>query len=121
MTAKEEKLMGKKVSVLGVKYTIEFHETAEDSQLEAGACGYCDNTAKIIVAASRDENCEVIYWDKKTNEILRHELVHAFLYEGGLDACVQNEEQGVSEMFVDWVAIQFPKLFKAYSDLDILD
>ncbi|WP_461218455.1 hypothetical protein [Lapidilactobacillus salsurivasis] len=42
-----------------------------------------------------------------TRKTLRHELIHAFLYESGLDA---NSEWARNEEIVDWIAIQFPKL-----------
>ena len=53
---------------------------------------------------------------KYKNSVKRHELIHAFLYESGLDACswANNEEM------VDWIAIQFPKLFKAFQEVGCL-
>ena len=56
-------------------------------------------------------------------QILRHEIIHAFLSESGLEASgnsfggswAQNEEM------VDWIAIQAPKLFAAFSEVDAID
>jgi hypothetical protein len=52
---------------------------------------------------------------------MRHEILHAFLYESGLRensnkvyAWAENEEM------VDWIAIQFPKIEKIYKELNIL-
>ena len=49
---------------------------------------------------------------------LRHEIVHAFLGESGLsansnetDAWARNEEM------VDWIAIQGPKIWKAWKEV----
>lgn len=51
------------------------------------------------------------------NKVLRHEIIHAFLYESGLwqdsygSKCwAQNEEM------VDWFAIQEPKIHKAFKE-----
>lgn len=60
--------------------------------------------------------------EAKQREIIRHELVHAFLNESGLRynshtpdcAWAQNEEM------VDWFAIQFPKMQKAFEQADAL-
>ena len=49
--------------------------------------------------------------------VLRHEIIHAFLYESGLQnnsACggawAQNEEM------IDWIAIRFSKIQKAFKE-----
>ena len=54
--------------------------------------------------------------------ILRHEIIHAFMYESGLwcnsygvSSWAENEEM------TDWFAIQSPKIFKVYKQLKILD
>ena len=53
---------------------------------------------------------------------LRHEIIHAFFNESGLSdnsfeftgAWAKNEEM------VDWLAIQSPKIFRVFQELDIL-
>jgi hypothetical protein len=53
------------------------------------------------------------YWKK----VLRHELVHAFIYESGLDTCcgwARNEEM------TDWIATQFPKIADCFIEAGIL-
>ena len=57
-------------------------------------------------------------------EILRHELIHAFLYESGLNFSSHTIEDcgwACDEELVDWIAIQFPKIYKIYKKLNILD
>ena len=49
--------------------------------------------------------------------IIRHELIHAFLYESGLDV---NSKWGTDETLVDWIALQFPKMEKAFKEADCL-
>lgn len=107
----------KKINVLGTVYTMCEVAPAEDAKLE-GNDGYTDTSTKVIVVDSMQEN------DPKNKgnlpeykkAVKRHELVHAFLYESGLDACswAPNEE------LVDWIAIQAPKLLKAFNDADAL-
>ena len=52
---------------------------------------------------------------------LRHEVLHAFLFESGL-----SETAGFSgcwatnEEMVDWFAIQSPKIFEVFSELDLI-
>lgn len=51
---------------------------------------------------------------------VRHEVLHAFMIESGLDSNFNHPEYGHDEIFVDWVAIQFPKILVAYSKLGVL-
>ncbi len=115
-----------KINVLGTEYTITFKNDAEvcaDMGICVGECfGYCSSPAKSIVIANLDTmidpepDKEV---QKKVN--LRHEIVHAFLDESGLETnanevpCwAQNEEM------VDWFAIQGPKIYKAWKEAGAL-
>ena len=52
---------------------------------------------------------------------LRHEIIHAFLSESGLQSNFEHSQQfGHEETIVDWFAIQFPKIFKVFQELDIM-
>lgn len=51
---------------------------------------------------------------------VRHEVLHAFMIESGLDSNFNHPEYGHDETFIDWVAIQFPKILVAYSKLGVL-
>ena len=44
--------------------------------------------------------------------VIRHELIHAFLFESGLDAA----SWAMNEEMVDWFALQAPKLMKAFEE-----
>lgn len=47
-------------------------------------------------------------------KVIRHELIHAFIYESGLS----NENKWAeNEELVDWIAIQFPKLKKCFEKI----
>ena len=49
-------------------------------------------------------------------QVIRHELVHAFLFESGLGA----DSWGINEEIVDWIAYQFPKMAEAFGKVDAL-
>ena len=98
------------VNVLGVKYTIKESNKLVDSNLE-NADGYCDFTTKtIIIDTFKDSPGAVKDLDAYRKHVIRHELVHAFLFESGLDSC----SWGRNEEVVDWMACQFPKLLKVF-------
>ena len=48
---------------------------------------------------------------------IRHELVHAFAYESGL---AENSPWAFNEEMTDWIAIQFPKMLKAFETAMVL-
>lgn len=65
--------------------------------------------------AKKDEECEVGEFEVYQKSIIRHEIIHAFMYESGLDANFEHANQfGHEETIIDWIAIQFPKLYKAF-------
>lgn len=114
-----------KVDVLGTIYTIEYRTKEEDEKLKQVA-GYCDYSIKKIVCNKRTEkdkdDLDLSNLGFVDNRILRHEIIHAFIYESGLwcnsfgiSSWADNEEM------TDWFAIQFPKIYKVYAKLGILD
>lgn len=50
-------------------------------------------------------------------KVLRHEIIHAFFGESGLRSCSEYAED---EELVDWIAIQFPKILKAFEQVGAL-
>lgn len=66
---------------------------------------------------SIDSKRDLVAYQRK---VIRHEIIHAFLYESGLDnnslsggAWAKNEEM------VDWLSIQAPKIFKAFREAGV--
>lgn len=110
-----------KVNVLGTEYEIitGVDEDSDSKLAKRGADGYCDNTTKKIVVA-KFEDSDFTQEDLKVYEkdVIRHELVHAFLFESGLDA---SAEWAVNEEIVDWIALQFPKMAKIFNDLNVME
>lgn len=71
-----------KINILGTKYDIRIIDKSEDTRLEesAGICDYTDKT--ILIGKGYDTDLKKpLEALKKT---IRHELVHAFLFESGL-------------------------------------
>lgn len=114
-----------KIEVLGTKYKIEYRNLKDDEKLEEME-GYTDLYQKLIVIGNIEQRDYFKNEPKKKleivkNKILRHEIVHAFLYESGLDT---NSNKSYSwadnEEMVDWIAIQSPKIYEVYRELNIM-
>ena len=106
------------VNVLGTKYTIYTKTTEVDKPYMKDADGVCDYTTKSIYIADLEDGDPLNYGHMPVYErrTVRHELVHAFLFESGLD---HNAEWARNEEIVDWIAIQFPKLAKVYESIRV--
>lgn len=111
-----------KVNILGTEYTILRRTEKEDPKLE-GKDGYTDSSTKEIIVEAFDEDSDskrdLEYYAKA---VIRHEIIHAFLFESGLDICSNNYFGAWSENeeMVDWMAIQFPKILKAFEEVGCL-
>ncbi|MCR8969281.1 hypothetical protein [Facklamia sp. 7083-14-GEN3] len=109
-----------KVNVLGTEYTVIQESDDERGKLsiQSNYDGYCDFTSKTIYISDISEDNGYIKDNllEHRNRTIRHELVHAFLYESGLD---HNSDWARNEEIVDWVAIQFPKLKTMFEEIDI--
>lgn len=103
----------KTVNILGTTYKIEYVKAVDDKNIGEGGDAYCDWTTKrIVLQDPKDADGNLgnmsAYW-KKT---LRHEIIHAFMFESGLaqnslsvGAWAQNEEM------IDWFAFNGPKIY----------
>lgn len=104
-----------KINILGTEYTIEPRNLKYENY-----DGFTDNTNKLIVIRSDNQN-NVGDFDFLQKKQLRHEIIHAFLSESGLQCNWQHMEQfGHDETTVDWFAIQSPKIFEVFKELDLI-
>lgn len=105
------------VSILGQIYTIIERKRADDPKLEFSD-GYCETQSKKIIICDiipeKDTLEKVVEYKK---QVIRHEIIHAFLFESGLD---DNSPWARNEEIVDWIAIQAIKLLRAFSFADCL-
>lgn len=112
-----------KLKILGMVYKVTIKKFDEDEAFKRDSCdGYCNQYRKEIVI------CDVStseMWEHDTpedieaymKETLRHEIVHAFLNESGLQSSTAVYENGWAkfEEMVDWIALQGPKIYNAWS------
>lgn len=103
------------VNILGVPYTIIESDRVKDMNLNH-ADGYCDSsTKKIVIDTFRDEPGSLEDLESYKKKVIRHEIIHAFLFESGLGC----ESWAANEEIVDWIAYQFPKLLDTFESLGI--
>lgn len=116
------------VSVKGAWYAIKKKAYQDDPAFEKeGLSGYCDPMLREIVLLATATHPKLkdeieAFRQEVEKETLRHELVHAFLNECGLQNSThafdgpwsQNEEM------VDWVAIVGPDLLRAWQEAGAL-
>ena len=112
-----------KISVLGTEWTIKFGTKNEYPSL-TDADGYTDSSTKEIViddmkkaegqsdAKGNLQECQKV--------CMRHEIIHAFMEESGLASNFEHKPIGIEETTVDWFAIQSPKIYKVFKDLNLL-
>lgn len=125
---KPSTLTATKVNILGTEYSIHKKTYEEEPCLKENHWGgYCHPLEKEIVLLDLDKTEA---WNKESQtardisikETLRHEIIHAFLNESGLqdNAGQPSGAWSKNEEMVDWFAIQSPKIFKVYEELGIL-
>ena len=109
------------VYILGTKYNIKLISEAEDPMLKTLE-GYTDQTThKIVVKLIEKQGNTVQNVADYAKNIMRHELIHAFLFESGLGACANEIDcWAQNEEMVDWFAYQSPKIFKLFQQLNCL-
>ena len=105
----------KKVNILGVEYSIVFMRDDEPAFIEKNANGWMDSSIKAIIVGIFEPDAgslaDLGEFQKKT---LRHEIIHAFLYESGLSESTKGSDAwAINEEMVDWLAIQHSKIHAA--------
>lgn len=120
--------MKDRVSILGTEYTVQTVSYEDDMRFSKYECsGYCSVSTHRIVLCDMRTFPE---WDVEPDEViaaqqrstLRHEIVHAFLAESGLDTNT-NITAGPwarDEEIVDWIARQGEKIWKAWAEVGAL-
>lgn len=110
----------KTVSILGTDYSIKF--MPEGVGLLATRDGATDESIKEIIVgifpATEDSIADLGTYQRK---VLRHEIIHAFLFESGLGDCsVSTGAWATNEEMVDWIAKQHNKLHAAFEQAGAL-
>lgn len=113
-----------KVNIMGTVYEIKYG-THEEFPFLKKCDGYIDTTTHEIIvddmSLTKDDEDSKEDLESYKKQVLRHEIIHAFLYESGLDNNSNScESWATNEEMVDWIAIQFPKIAKVFAYLSIL-
>lgn len=113
------------VNILGTEYEIIF-STADEYEELKDIDGFTDTSSHTIIIDDMSSVAGQVGMKKNMENykenVIRHELIHAFLFESGLDTCSKQSEAWASnEEMVDWFAIQSPKIFKVFSELGIIE
>lgn len=108
------------INILGSEWSIK-EQSENENEFLKGCDGYCDWTTREIVV-ERETYGTLQNMQKYINKVLRHEIVHAFLFESGLAECAgEVDSWAKSETMVDWIARQGQKIYEAWREADVLD
>ena len=113
-----------KVNILGSEWSVKFGNEKEYPNL-AKTDGYTDLSIREIVVddmeASQGQIGAKADLESYRKQVVRHEIIHAFLLESGLDSNSNSADSwAVNEEMVDWFAIQSPKIFKLFNKLELM-
>lgn len=113
-------MQDKKVNILGTAYIIKYNVPEEQMPEDSdGIMDYSIKTIKIVEFAQDKDTVADLHIYR--NQVVGHEIVHAFLYESGLwNNSNEFECWALNEEMVDWLAIQFPKIIDAFREADCL-
>ena len=107
-----------KIDVLGVEYEILTMSEDKFPKLKTlNANGLAELYDKKLIINERScKPTEETYdnLEAYARKVIRHEIVHAFFHESGL------MDYSNDEMLVDWMALQLPKVLKAFKEADCL-
>lgn len=112
-----------KVDILGSEWTIKYLD--EDPRFEH-ADGFTNEALREIIienvkvpSDSLDFDLQSQYANQK--RVLRHEIIHAYLFESGLgESSSPCEAWAVNEEMVDWFARNFSKMTVTFKELNCL-
>lgn len=108
----------KKVNILGTEYKIKMLSEDEYPKLKImSANGLAELYSKDLIIDSgmnKQTGKEFENFKAFENKTIRHEIIHAFFHESGLD------DYGGDEDLVNWLSLQFPKILQAFKEADCL-
>lgn len=102
----------KTVNILGTEYEISYDLDSKQADGEAGFYRKEINIKPLEKMLDEDSTDEEKL--SRLKEVVRHELWHCTLFEGGA------EEYAYDEKLIDVLAVLSPKIFKVFQELDIL-
>ena len=111
------------ISVLGVEYKVKIATDANDNDFKAydNLQGYSDPSIHTIAVRTADNRRKgqldrgYLTCNDTTIEVkdtIRHEIIHAFMNESGLDAA--STPWAHDESLINWLEIMIPRIEQAY-------
>lgn len=101
-------------TILGTEYTVHIWPESKEQRFQELNCdGFCDPTTKeLFISNYIDSNKKINVSDPlyAIRHTIRHEMVHAFMYESGLGEDWEHGDVGQEETVVDWIARQIDKM-----------
>lgn len=101
------------VNILGVDYEIVFQTKEQNSKL-SNYDGLSELYSHKLIIPTGYENDATVFdnIDEYKLQVIRHEIMHAIFHESGLSNYCNDEN------LVDFLAIQFPKIYKIMKDAE---
>lgn len=126
---KYAKLFPNSVDILGTTWSIVMKKFDEDPYFKKNSAnGFCSGPEKLICICDEStwpgsENESETFFINCMKHALRHEIVHAFFKESGLDdSCnVYGNAWAKNEEMVDWIAGQGSKIYKTWEKTGCLE
>lgn len=101
-----------KVDILGSEWQVCVTTEKEESRL-SNCDGFTDKTSRLIVIDDIPYDSTLDYPVEFIRKVIRHEIIHAFMFESGLAENWKHDDFGQEELTIDWFAIQFHKIQEA--------
>lgn len=106
------------VDILGTEYKIKSVYSKDFPKLKT-AVGVCENCAEELFISKDGEDRDDYYlkYDKFQRKVLRHEIIHAFMWQSGFTDISTDEEERITE----WISIMAPKMLISFAKSGALE
>ena len=104
-----------KVNILGSEWTVRSATEAEEPRLD-GVNGFTDWTTRTI-CLEKNTIGNIGSIETYMKQVIRHEVVHAFMFESGLGDAFEHKDYGQEETIVDWFAFQMGNIMNVVMDI----
>ena len=106
------------IGIKGKIWNIRYEDESEERRLVA-CNGFTDWTDRSIHIKKIPTDTELKYPSIYLDKILRHEIVHAYMFESGLGDAWVHDVAGHDEMTVDWIAYHLADMTQTCLDAAI--
>ncbi len=107
------------VCIMGTPWRVCVAPMKTDKRLD-DCDGFTDKTSKLIMVEDCRQKSNLDHPLFYMRKVIRHEIIHAFLIESGLDECMMHRKYGHEEQMVDWFAHQFHKIRNVVENCEAL-